>query len=174
MPRRRRRGGAPRANQVVGRITYQYAFADNVASYTTINISTKSLLLPTDRPARIRWVRIEYSCAPDHAPSDATHVPLFQFNVMAPSGTSTPRIIARTKPRLVPSGRVNSIYIRVPNAGFFVYDSSETVVLQMIVSASANLAVTGNIFCNVELESNSYQGLSVDGFSPGPSNTITH
>lgn len=175
MPNRsRQRRRTQRASNLAGVITYQYAFADNVESYTTINVTTKSLRLPTDQPARIRWVRIEFSCAPDADPSTKTHVPLLQANVMAPSGTSTPRIIARTKPRLVPSGRVNVMFIRVPNAGFFIYDSDQTVVLQMIVSASANLAVTGNIFCNVQLEFPSYQGLSVAGFEPVPGNVITH
>lgn len=170
MPRRRKnRSRAQRGNQVAGAVTFQYAFADNVDAYTTINITTTSLGVPTDRPARIRWVRIEYSCTPDAAVSDKTHVPLLQFEVCAPSGTSTPRTLARSKPRLVPSGVVRTVYIRVPNAGFFIYDTGATVCLKMIVSASASLAVTGNIFCNVQFDFKSYQGLS-----SAPMRTITH
>lgn len=166
---RRRRNRAQRGNQVAGAVTFQYAFADNVDQYTTINITTASLGVPTDRPARVRWVRLEYSCSPDASPKSTTHVPLIQFEVCAPSGSDVPRILARTKPRLVPSGVVRHLYIRVPNAGFFVYDSASTIVLRMIVSASASLAVTGNIFCNVQFDFKSYQGLS-----SAPMCTITH
>lgn len=166
MVRKGRRSGTRRAQNLAGNMTLQYSLCDNVAEYTTINITTASLRLPTDQPVRIRWVRFEFSCSPDASVSSKSHVPLLQLNVMAPSGTSTPRIIARTRPRLVPSGRINVQYIRVPNAGFFVYDSAQTVVCQAIVSASANLAVTANIFCNFDLEFPSYQGLSLSGFEP--------
>lgn len=173
MPRKGRRARTRRAANLAGNLTLQYALADNVTDYTTINVTTTSLRLPTDRPVRIRWVRFEFSCSPDGEPSTKTHVPLLQLNVMAPSGTSTPRIIARTVPRLVPSGRINTQFIRVANAGYFIYDSSSTVVLQAIVSASANLAVTANVFCNIDVEYPSYQGLSVGDFTSVP-HTITH
>lgn len=154
---------------VAGSVTFQYAFADNVDQYTTINISTASLGVPTDRPARVRWVRMEYSCTPDAAPAEKTHVPLIQFEVLAPSGTASGRVLLRTKPRLVPSGVVKTLNARVPNAGFFIYDSAQTIVLKMIVSASASMAVTGNIFCNMQFDFKSYQGLSA-----APMRTITH
>lgn len=164
---RKRRVNAP----IAGSVTFQYAFADNVDQYTTINITTSSLGIPTDRPLRIRWVNLEYSCAPDAAPSDKAHVPLIQFEVCAPSGASTPRVLYRSRPCLVPSGVVRRLNIRVPNAGFFIYDASNTIVLKMIVSASAGLAVTGNIFCNAAFDFKSYQGLSS---STVPMLTITH
>lgn len=167
--RRNRRRRAQRGNQVAGSVTFQYAWADNVDAYTTINITTSSLGVPTDRPLRVRWVRLEYSCTLDASPSSQTHVPLVQFEVLAPSGSSTPRTLCRTSPRLVPSGVVKTLRINVPNAGFFLYDKENTIVLKMIVSASASLAVTGNIFCNCQFDFKSYQGLA-----SAPMLTITH
>lgn len=152
-------------------MTFQYAWSDNVDTYTTINITTTSLGIPTDRPLRVRWVQLEYSCAPDAAPDVRTHVPLVQFEVCAPSGSSTPRVLARVRPRLVPSGVVRTLNVRVPNAGFFIYDSGNTVVLKMIVSASASLAVTGNLFVNCIFDFKSYQGL---GARDEPMRTVTH
>lgn len=167
--RRSRRSRTQRGNAVAGAVTFQYAFADNVDKYTTINITTNSLGVPTDRPLRIRWVRIEYSCCADAAPTSTTHVPLLQFEVLAPTTTSIPRTLARSAPHLVPLGVVRKMYLRVPNAGFFIYDASNTVVLKMIVSASASLAVTGNIFCNCQFDFKSYQGLGSE-----PMLSITH
>lgn len=175
MPGPKNRGGRrrkrSRQQQHAGSVTFQYAFADNVDQYTTINITTSTLGIPTDRPLRIKWISLEYSCAPDAAPSAKAHVPLIQFEVCAPSGAATPRVLSRTKPCLVPSGVVKRLRLRVPNAGFFIYDASNTIVLKMIVSASAGLAVTGNIFCCTVFDFKSYQGLS----SPSvPMLTLTH
>jgi hypothetical protein len=173
MPRRSKRRGrrAQQGSSHAGSVTFQYAWADNVSEYTTINISTASLGVPTDRPLRVRWVRLEYSCTLDAQPSSKTHVPLVQFEVMAPSGSSKPRVLSRSKPRLVPLGVVRTLYMRVPNAGFFVYDSAQTIVARMIVSASDSLAVTGNVYVNTIFDFKSYQGLSS---ADSPMLTINH
>lgn len=174
MPRRRarrsRRRGSRMGNAVAGAVTFQYALADNVDKYTTINITTASLGVPTDRPARVRWIRFEYACTLDNEPSSSTHVPLVAFEILAPSGTDTPRTLLRTRPCLVPSGTVRTMYTRCPNAGFFLYDSPQSIVCRMIVSASSSLAVTCNLFCNVQFDFKSYQGLSTSE----PMRTITH
>lgn len=154
--RSRRRGG-PSA----GSITLQYAAADNVASYSTINITTLSLGFPIDRPARVNWVRMQFACVPDATVSDKDHVPLIQFEVKAPSGSTTPRMLYRSPPSLVPLGPIRVFRARIPNSGFYQYNTSQTVVLTMIVSASASLAVTFNVFVNISIDYKSYQGLSL-------------
>lgn len=163
MPRRnrnRRRTRAAGGNPRAGTLTYQYAIGDNVDAYTTINLTTSTLKIPTDRPIRIRRVRIEYAAVPDsEAPKKSAHVPVFQFNVMVPSGTSTPEIICRSQPKLVPLGPVRTLRLRVPTSRYYTYDSAQTVVLQMIVSGSAGLAVTANFFVTVDHEYPSYNGL---------------
>lgn len=155
-----------------GSITLQYAVADAVAEYTTINITCATLGFPTDRPARVRRVMVEFSCVPDsQAVQPKAHPPILQFNVFAPSGSSTPRCLFRTPPHLVPLGPVKVFRYKIPDAGYFVYDASSTIVLQMIVSGSAGLSVAANIFVTADLDYRPYQGL--DGFEALP-HTIQH
>lgn len=162
MPSNKRRGRRSRGRgSSAGSITLQYAAADNVAAYTTINVTTSSLSFPTDRPSRINWVSVEFSCTPDGSPDNKTHVPLLQFEVKAPSGNPTPRTLYRTRPFLVPLGPVIRRRFRIPNAGFFLYDAPNTVVLTAIVSASSNLAVTFSVFVNITMDFKSYQGLAI-------------
>lgn len=155
--KRGRRG--PRAS--AGSLTLQYAGADNVKTYTTINITTSSLGVPTDRPVRINWVRIQFSSSYDHDATSDGYVPLIQYEAMAPSGSSTPRLLFRSPPSLVPTGPIKTTRFKVPNAGFFQYDTAQTIVLKMIISSSSDLAVTFNIFCNITIDYKSYQGLSL-------------
>lgn len=165
---RRRRTRAPRA----GVLTHQVAFGDNVDKYTTINVTTASLGLATDRPARVVRVRYEFSCVPDKDTQTTAHAPLLQFEVKAPSGNATPRMLYRSLPMMVPLGPVKRGIFSVPNAGFFQYDTAQTIVMTAIVSGSAGLAVTFNLFVTVEYDYKSYQGL--DSLRNEPNLVINH
>lgn len=159
--RKQHRRSRGRGTPTAGTITLQYAAADNVDAYTEINITTDTLQFPTERPSRINWIKLQFSCSPDAEPSSKTHVPLLQFEVKAPDGSTNGRMLYRSAPWLVPIGPVYQRKFKIPNAGFFLYSTSQTVVLKMIVSASANLAVTFNLFVNIIMDFKSYQGLSV-------------
>lgn len=143
-----------------GAITLQYAAADNVAGYTFIDLNCSTLGVPTDRPTRVNWVKVQFSACADGEPESASFVPILQYEVRAPLGTSTDkqRILYRSPPMLVPLGPIKNMRIRVPNAGFFQYEEKNAVVLRMIIAPSKNIAVTFNVFVNISIDFKSYQG----------------
>lgn len=141
-------------------------------SYTTINFTTKTIGMDTDRPARLNWFRVQISAAPDASATKDSYVPLFQFEAKAPSGSETPRMLFRSPPTLVPCGPVKTMRFKIPNAGFFQYNAPQTIVATMIISSSDSLAVTFNVFMNITYDFKSYQGLS-DIFPPSAKKHIT-
>lgn len=153
-------------------MTLQYAGADNVKSYTTINITAASLGFPTDRPAKLNWVRCQFSCSYDAPVTSKSYVPLIQFEAKAPSGNENPRMLFRSPPSLVPQGFIKSFKYRIPNSGFYQYSDGNTVVLTMIISSSDSLCVTFNLFVNLTFDFRSYQGLSL--FPPSNKRHETH
>lgn len=170
-PRQRLAGNA-------GYIIHQYAASDNVDEYTTINITAATLGVNVTRPACVRWVKLEFSCVPDATnPSSKSHTPILHFEVCAPTTTATPRVLFRSPPHLTPMGPVKVVRYNVPYAGYFIYNANNSIVLKMICSASAALAVTFNLYVCVSYDFMSYQGLSVTSMDDShlpPKREVTH